>query len=205
MKISQNKRNHPIAVTDIAIDKVPCIKLRGFSSDQNRLIQRMHKELLERVKILCDACGSDSMEVARLIDLHTWDYWEIEGKEERIVRLKDNPKAKQAMDTSPKNSLLLMHNHPSTGTFLGEDLKTFCNTDSLYIMAVVGNDGSIYVLIKDVGFDAAEAMRAYGYFAEKYKKYKNNGTRAVRALLKDAKLFGLYYKKGARKKNEREK
>ena len=47
-------------------------------------------------------------------------------------------------------------------------------------------------------------MRAYGYFAEKNRKYKNNGTKAVRAILKDAKLFRLYYKKGARKNNERE-
>ena len=61
------------------------------------------------------------------------------------------------------------------------------------------------MLIKDAGFDAAEGMRTYGCFVEKNRKYKNNGTRAVRALLKDAKLFGLYYKKGARKKNEREK
>ena len=113
--------------------------------------------------------------------------------------MRKKPKANQVMQTGRKNSLLLMHNHPSTGTFSGEDFKTFCETDSLYIITVVGNDGSIYVLTKNVNFNKDEALSVYGRLTEKYKDKPNNATLAMREILKNATRYNLSYKFGRKK------
>lgn len=200
MDLSQKRHDRPIAIENIAIEKVPCTRLQGFSETQNKIIQQRHRELLKEAQKLCEENQSNQMEVAFLIDLHDWDnYWIIKGTEERIVKMGNNPQALQAMDIYPKNSLLLMHNHPSTGTFSGEDFKTFCNTDSLYIVTVVGNDGSVYLLIKDKEFDIANALEFYGDLTQKYIGKRNNATLAMRELLRNADKVGLIYKKGRKK------
>ena len=94
---------------------------------------------------------------------------------------------------------MFMHNHPSTGTFSGEDFKFFCNNDSLYIITVVGNDGTVYVLAKTAYFDikvlADYTMLAANYYNAGY--IRNNGTLAIRDILKRANDYGLEYKKGS--------
>ncbi|WP_035796656.1 hypothetical protein [Butyrivibrio sp. MB2005] len=199
--IAQKKRNRPIAITDVAINKVPQTHIFGFSNEQNMFIQEMHKEVLRKAKDLCKENNSKSMEVVILLDTHTWDSWIVEGKKDNIVDIKDNPEAKTILDTSTKNSLILLHNHPSTGTFSAKDLRTFCNNDSLYIMTVVGNDGSVYVLVKDVGFDPSGVLIEYGKLAEQYKAQgkKYNATMAVKYILKNAEKYNMKYKKGRKK------
>ncbi|MCM1243494.1 MAG: hypothetical protein NC314_11690 [Roseburia sp.] len=92
-----------------------------------------------------------------------------------------------------------MHNHPSTSTFSGADFKTFCNNDSLYLMTVVGNDGSIRVLTKQNGFDSNTALLYYIELVKKFNMYQNNGTRAMKELLKNCGKIGLSYKVGRKK------
>ena len=96
---------------------------------------------------------------------------------------------------------MLLHNHPSTGTFSARDLRTFCNNDSIYIMTAVGNDGSIYILRKDAGFNASEVLLEYGKLAEHYKEkgYLYNATEAVNFMLKHAENYNMKYKKGRKK------
>lgn len=94
---------------------------------------------------------------------------------------------------------MFIHNHPSTGTFSGEDFKTFCMNKSLYIMSVVGNDGSVYLLIKNYDFDAEKALLAYVRCAKEYYEeghIRNNGTLAIKDILKHASKYGIIYKKG---------
>lgn len=102
------------------------------------------------------------------------------------------------LTTARKNQLMMMHNHPSTGTFSGEDFKTFCNNDSIYVMTVIGNDASIYILVKTKDFDK-NVLFEYARIAQKYYEmgYKqNNGTMAMKYILKNASKYGIEYKKG---------
>lgn len=199
--VAQKKRNRPIAITDVAISKVPRTQIFGFTNEQNMYIQEMHREVLRVAKDLCKKNKSNSMEAVILLDTHTWDSWIVEGKKDSIVDIKDNPVAKEILDTSTKNSLILLHNHPSTGTFSARDLRTFCNNDSLYIMTAVGNDGSVYVLRKDIGFDPSKVLVEYGKLAEQFKKqgYKYNATEAVKYMLKNDEKYNMSYKKGRKK------
>ncbi len=190
----QKIRNRPIVITDIAISKVPRTHLQGFNFEENGFIQEQHKRLLETAKEY-----NDSNEVGILIDIINWDTWLIMG-ERNNIEMKHNPEAYEAMISHGKNTLMFMHNHPSTSTFSGTDFKTFCNYDSLYFMTVVGNDGSVWVLTKQNGFDSGAALSYYAELAKKYNMYKNNGTRAMKELLKNCDKIGLSYKIGGKKR-----
>ena len=60
------KRDHKIMITDIAIHKVSLVDVYGFSSAQNKSLQRLHKELLQDAKAY-----NDSNEVAYAVP---WDF-----------------------------------------------------------------------------------------------------------------------------------
>ena len=42
----QKRRNRPIKITQIAIDKVPLAHIDGFTEEEDLFIQNMHKRLL---------------------------------------------------------------------------------------------------------------------------------------------------------------
>lgn len=187
----QKKRNRPIAITDRAISKVRCIQFQGFKAEHNKYIQEQHKLLLEIAKKY-----NESNEVGILINIIDWSAWLIIGNG-NMVETKDNPDAYAVLKSSRKNTLLFMHNHPSTTTFSGTEFKTFCSNDSLYMITVVGNDGSVRALIKESSFDANEALAYYNTLATvKYKNYSNNGTLAMRELLKIVMKLGYFIKTG---------
>lgn len=189
----QKKRNRPIKITDIAISKVPKIELSEFSEKENLFVQEQHKRILSISKE-----KNDSKEVGILVDIIHWYAWVILG-EANEIETRSNPDAYKAMKGSRKNSMMFMHNHPSTGTFSGTDFKTFCLNDSLYIMTVVGNDGNVRALIKLDGFDGGEALAYYSRLAtQKYKDYQNNGTMAMRDLLKHSADIKIKYEIGGR-------
>lgn len=133
----QKKRNRLIGITEIAISKVPEVRLSEFTEEENLFIQEQHKRILSISKE-----ENNSEEVGILVDIITWNTWIILGEGNKI-EMKNNPKAREAMETSRKNTMMFLHNHPGTGTFSGTDFKTFCLNDSLYIMTVVGNDGCV--------------------------------------------------------------
>lgn len=189
----QKKRNRPVKITDIAISKVPKMDLSEFSEKENLFMQEQHKLLLSISKE-----KNNSREVGILVDIINWDTWVILG-EANEIETRSNPDAYKAMKESRKNTMMFMHNHPSTGTFSGTDFKTFCLNDSLYIMTVVGNDGSVRTLRKLNGFDGGEALAYYSMLAtRKYKDYKNNGTMAMRELLKNGTEIKIKYEIGGR-------
>ena len=168
----QKRRNHPIKITQIAIDKVPLAHIDGFTEEEDLFIQNMHKRLL-------------------LTSMELNDSNEVETRK--------NPDAYIALKGNRKNTLLFIHNHPSTGTFSGVDFKTFCSNESLYAMTVVGNDGGVYTLVKSQTFNSHDALSYYHDLAmDKYKDYPNNGTMAMKELLKTCEKIGLSYHKGGR-------
>ena len=69
---SKKNRSRPINITNIAISKIPCTKLTGFTSEQNKIIQQRHKELLKDAQNLCKKYNSNEMEVVYLLDIHNW-------------------------------------------------------------------------------------------------------------------------------------
>jgi hypothetical protein len=197
--VEQKKHDKPIRITDIAINKVPCTHIGGFTGEQNAFIQERHKEILRTARDLCKKHKNDEMEAIILVNAHTWKYWVIEGKEAGNADIADNSEAKNALQTSSRNSLLLLHNHPSAGTFSGTDFITFCFNTSLYLMTVVGNDGTVYVLIKNTDFDSGHAMADYFKLVRENADKKDRAQLAMKAILNNSGDYGLIYKKGRKK------
>lgn len=106
---AQKRRNRAIGITDVAITKVPKTNIFGFSNEQNLYIQKLHKELLCRVQKLNDLYHTNRMEVGILLDIHTWDYWVIDGKKECAVDFKDSFEVFQVLTSARKNQLMMMH------------------------------------------------------------------------------------------------
>ena len=197
-EFAQKNRKRAIAITDIAIDKIPRTHIFGFSDEQNRFIQNLHKELLREAQKLNEEKNTHLMEVGILLDIHSWDYWVIKGTKNYTISIKDSIEAFYMLTNARKNQLMMMHNHPSTGNFSGEDFKTFCNNDAMYIMTVVGNDSTVYLLKKTKDFNK-RVLVEYAKLAKKYYDigYKNNnGTMAIKKILKNASKYGIEYKKG---------
>lgn len=195
---AQKNRNRALDITDVAIAKVPRTHIYGFSNEQNSFIQELHKELLCEAQKLNEEYHTNRMEVGIILDIHTWDYWVVKGEKDCTVDIRDSTEAFRVLMNARKNQLMMMHNHPSTGTFSGEDFKTFCNNDAIYIMTVVGNDASVYVLVKTKDFDK-KVLIDYAQIAQKYYEMgykKNNGTMAMKHILKNASKYGIEYKKG---------
>jgi len=116
-KLRQAKvRNRAIDITDIAINKVRKISFKGFSDKENEIIQSLHKSLLRIVQEKCKNNKYNDYEYAIAVDIHNWKSVVIEG-ERGIVYINHNTQAKSMIRNGYKNSILYMHNHPSTGTF----------------------------------------------------------------------------------------
>lgn len=169
-------------------------KLTGFNQDNNKFIQEKHMELLSLLQKLNKLHHTNDMEAGILIDLHSWEYWIIEGGHQEVI-IRNNKNAYKKLLNSYKNQLLFMHNHPSTSTFSGVDLNTFCKYESLYIITAVGNNGSVYSLTKQSGFKSDYVMSEYTKLIHYYYNYNNNATKAMKSILKNAGKFHLKYKK----------
>ena len=156
-------------------------------------MQSYHTKLLQLAK------ENFSDEVGILVDLHSWEIDVIIGKG-NMVKMSWNMEAYAKLAYYRKNTLLFMHNHPSSGTFSGEDFKMFCKYPSLYMMTVVGNDGTVYVLQKLFNFEPNIALSYYFERANYYKSLGklNDATLAMRDLLKEVFNYGLYYKRGVK-------
>lgn len=198
-EFKQKNRNRPIQITDIAIDKVPITNIYGFDGEQNKYIQNLHKLALVEARKLNQVYKTNEMEVGILVDIHSWEHWFIKGVKPREVDIKHDLDAYKMLVGGYKNQLMFIHNHPSTGTFSGEDFKMFCYHRSLYILSVVGNDSTVYLLIKTPEFNAEKVLSDYmrlsmKYYSEGYRN--NNGTLAMKYILKNVDKYGLLYKKG---------
>jgi hypothetical protein len=197
--LAQKNRNKPIKITDVAISKVRRTQIFNYGAnceDENRYIQEMHKQLLK-----LSQKENNSEEIAIVVDIISWENQVVYGKENKVI-MKKNPDAYKMIVENAKNTLLVMHNHPSTSTFSGEDFKMFCDYESIYIMTIVGNDGSIQVMKKDENFEGQYIKTKYGEKAKEYmeKGYKNNGTMAMKYIIKNHREYNIFYKNGGKKK-----
>ena len=89
----QKNRNRAIQITDIAVAKVPRTHISGFDNEQNRHIQELHQLTLREAQELNQVCNTNDMEVGILVDIHSWEYWVIKGKNPREVEIKNNLEA----------------------------------------------------------------------------------------------------------------
>ncbi|MCR5121708.1 MAG: hypothetical protein K6B74_04740 [Ruminococcus sp.] len=148
------KRDHKVYITDIAINNVDKVKPSDFSDDQANKMQLMHKKLLTVSKN-----ENDSNEVLMITDLDFSSEVTIKGGEFKVSPA-SNPFAVSVIAHAKRQSLVYLHNHPSTNTFSIGDIDTFCCESAIKTISVVTNQGEVYILNKTgkYSFDATREL-----------------------------------------------
>jgi hypothetical protein len=183
------KRDHKIYVTDIAIDKVTVVRLSDFSQEQEIFMQSKHQELLRLAKE-----KNNSDEVLLINDLNFKSEIKLFGDEFKVSPV-ENPFAVSVISNADRQSLVYMHNHPSTNNFSVGDIDTFICEGAIKTMSVVTNQGEVYILNKMVGY---EYNKARSLMNKVYKSFDNeefDNKEFVRRFLKQCDQGGIEYAK----------
>lgn len=180
------KRDHKIFITDVAINKITKSNITVLSSEQNAMIDEIHKELLRISKN-----DNNSNEVACLFGLYSFDKHFQTGTE-HAVNIFDNPAAYSLAGNSENNSLFLAHNHPSTQSFSYADIGVFLSIDSLAGMSVVSNTGDVHILFKTEHYNFNFAYDALAGIKKKTGSYTpENDMIYVKEFLKISRKLGI--------------
>lgn len=180
-------RDRKIMVTDVAIDKVPYVQIPKVPASTCRAIQDEHKEIL---RIAMAKNKSDEV-------LSVWNY--SKGRIARVLGSENHvdpsssPEAVSLFNTAGKNELFYLHNHPSTKKFSFSDVMEFIRFAQIGIMAVVTNQGEVYIMHKSSRYSFEKAQAVFNDVYTDYAKGKINDIEAVDRFLKNCGKGGIDY------------
>ena len=176
------KRTTKLMITQDTIDRVPCIRLFEFTTEEEKFIQHLHKEVL-----IYAMNKNESNEVGILVDMRTWESILIKGNRNSID-MGNSERARELLKTAPNRSLIFLHNHPNNTIFSSNDLRSFCANESLFMMTAICNNGNIHVLAKGFNFSPAAVMLAHNKGVSENKGIQN--------MIKQSRHLGVLYKFG---------
>lgn len=196
-------------ITDIAISKIPYVVYPDLDINQSLIIHEFAEYLLEKSKN-----ENNHNEVAITYDLDNnlslkngfkpiLDKAGVcKGSIDEIDLFSDT----QTMSTvyRAKNiAIVNLHNHPSCSSFSVQDISFFLVETAVKLMVVIGNNGELYYLSKDLSkYNFENAMK---YFTDipdvihpnrcKDYEWNNSELREIADIfLKSCKEFGIDYK-----------
>lgn len=186
-KVEQaKKRDKKINITDVAINKVPCIEIPGFTKEQNLVLQQKHQELLQISKD-----KNNSNEVLNILS-NELDKDVITLGSEAGVNPSKNPEAVALMRRSQANGVIWIHNHPKTSTFSYGDIGSFLLQDQIKAITIVTNTGEIHALSKLDNFDFDGIYDIIESIKEKYGGITKDTSDAIaKEILKHMNEFGI--------------
>ena len=181
--LRQKNRGKKVAITAIAVEKVPKVVFGGISEEMAKTVQQAHKDLL-----ICAKDHNDSNEVAALLDLSTGERLPFVKGDSVSVNIEADAESYHWLRTKPERSIMLLHNHPGQSYFSMNDLSLFMHYDSVGIMSITTNQGKVWYIHKTVQFDIDSARRAaQNAFAEA----NGNKSKAVEIFLKKCYGYGV--------------
>ena len=169
--IREGSNQKPITeITDSAIERVPNVKISGYTDEQCAEIQKQHKELLEYSRK-----NNENKEVAFVFDNLLSDRKEFIGKDDIL----DFGGYLYGKD------LFVMHNHPRNSSYSVTDLIFFKENSNVKTLTIVKNNGRAEILTKNENYDSERFKLEYDRL---YRKIVKNDTdeeknKFVRALL----------------------
>ena len=181
--LRQKNRGQKVAITDIAIQKVPLVAPNGADHQTAFFIQETHKELLRYAQK-----QNDSNEVACLLDLTTGEKLDFVKGDQTSVDIEMDAASYHWLRTRKANSVMLCHNHPGQSYFSLQDVMVFLKNDPISTMSIVTNQGKVWTISKTDRFDYDAA------FAELYK-YRDATEKewddAIDSFLKNGYTYGI--------------
>ena len=183
------KRDHKIVITDTAIEHVDRVKPSDFSDQQADEMLKMHKKLLKYAKE-----ENDSNEVLFITGLDFSSEVAVKGGEFKVSPA-SNPFAISIIAHAERQSLLYLHNHPSTNTFSIGDIDTFCCEKAIKAMSVVTNQGEVYVLNKTGKYSFEETKKLLTSIYDSFPDGEIDDKDFVKKFLKECYKGGVEYVK----------
>ncbi|MDE7309181.1 MAG: hypothetical protein K2N61_11085 [Lachnospiraceae bacterium] len=191
------KRDHKIIITDEAIAKVPYIRYQEIPEKEYSILQGFAKEIL-----IISKEQNNSNEVALTYSLESEDliakgkdYIGISLGNEHSVDPLAHPTAYHLVNSTSDCVIVLLHNHPSLSKISLADIQFFLFYDTVKMMVIVTNLGSISYIIKSSKYNREEAIRIAKEAVEMEGKAKNlkGYQEAVKYFLKNCHRTGIIY------------
>ena len=182
-------RDHKIYITDIAISKISRVDLSDFSEEQCINMQEKHKTLLRTAQM-----QNDSNEVLFIDDLEFKSEVTVLGDEFKVSPAK-NPFAASVIINADRQSLIYMHNHPSTNIFSIGDIDTFVCEATIKIMSVVTNQGDVHILNKLLNYSYDNTRFLLNDIYNSFPDGEFDNRKFVNTFLKRCKEGGIEYAK----------
>ena len=180
------KRDRKIMITDVAIDKVPCVKMPNISMQECERIQAAHKRLLRIAQ-----AQNESNEVLAILSFANMDEIHVLGNEDE-VNPETDMKARAAFLSSRYGELMYLHNHPSTNIFSMADIDTFITQGGIGLISVVTNQGEVYILHKNHRYTYEKARDLLFLIREAVSE---DTEKMIDMFLRDCKKAGIDYGK----------
>lgn len=160
--LTSKNRDKKVLITDVAIEKIPRIKYREIDEKENDIIYELARQVLVLSKE-----ENDSNEVAITYRMGTDeidacdDYIGVSfGKEHEVDPLEDTTSYHLIM--SKKDcAVVSLHNHPSLSEISVVDMRFFLEYDSVKLLVIITNLGSISYLVKSSRYNKKNAISLY--------------------------------------------
>lgn len=136
--IKESSKKSITAITDSSVERVPKVKIQGYSDEQCEVIQNQHKELLKYSRD-----NNENKEVAFVFDNELKNRKKFKGADDRL----DFGSALYGKD------LFVMHNHPRNSSYSTTDLIFFGDNINVKTFTIVKNNGNIEYITKSLDFD----------------------------------------------------
>lgn len=146
--LRQKNRGKKVAITEIAVEKVPKVVFGGISEEMAKTVQQTHKDLLKFAKD-----HNDSNEVAALLDLSTGERLPFVKGNQDSVDIEADADSYHWLRTKSERSIMLLHNHPGQSYFSLQDVVAFSQNPAIGVMSIVTNQGNVWMISKTSKFN----------------------------------------------------
>lgn len=181
--LRQKNRGQKVAITDIAIQKVPLVAPNRADHQTAFFIQETHKELLRFAQK-----QNDSNEVACLLDLTTGEKLDFVKGDQISVDIERDAASYHWLRNSPEKSLMLCHNHPGQSYFSDSDLVLFLEHEAIGTLSIVTNQGKVWTISKTQGYNF---KTAFSEFKKCILASNGNHDNAIDSFLKNGYNYGV--------------
>lgn len=181
--LRQKNRGQKVAITDIAIQKVPLVAPNGADHQTAFFIQETHKELLRFAQK-----QNNSNEVACLLDLTTGEKLDFVKGDQISVDIERDAASYHWLRNSPEKSLMLCHNHPGQSYFSDSDLVLFLEHGAIGTLSIVTNQGKVWTISKTQGYNF---KTAFSEFKKCILASNGNHDNAIDSFLKNGYNYGV--------------
>ena len=181
--LRQKNRGKKVAITDIAIQKVPLVAPNGANDQTAFFIQETHKELLRFAQK-----WNDSNEAACLIDLTTREKLEFVKGDQISVNVEADAASYHWLRSKPEKSVMLCHNHPGQSYYSMNDIRFFLIEESVGALSIVTNQGKVWSISKTDKFERDTAISGLAKF---YVECGKDADETIDKFLKSGYTYGI--------------